>query len=133
MTEPFRLTASQAQAKFKEGSLTVEEYAKSLLSRISARDSITHAWAYLNPEQVLQRARDLDQIPPEKRGSLHGMAIGVKDVILTKDMPTQHNSPIYEGNAPKLDAASVMTLRANGALILGRDIESWPLRSRSLI
>lgn len=119
MTEPFRLTASQAQAHFRDGTLTVETYAKSLLSRIEARDSAVHAWTYLDPELVLQRARELDRIPPERRGPLHGVAIGVKDVILTKEMPTQYNSPIYEGNAPKVDAACVATLRANGALIFG--------------
>lgn len=122
--EAFRLTASQAQARFKDGTLTVEEYAQSLLSRISARDAITNAWAYLDPDLVLERARVLDQIPAEKRGPLHGVAIGVKDVILTKDMPTQHNSPIYEGDAPQLDAASIMTLRAHGALIFGRLLSS---------
>ena len=84
MTEPFRLTASQARTKFKDGSLTVEVYAKSLLSRVSARESTTHAWAYLNPDLVLARARELDQLPVEKRGPLHGVAIGVKDVIYTK-------------------------------------------------
>ncbi|KAF2637604.1 Asp-tRNA Asn/Glu-tRNA Gln amidotransferas-like protein subunit A [Massarina eburnea CBS 473.64] len=120
MTEPFRLTASQAQAAFKDGSLTVEAYAKSLLDRVSVRDSTTHAWAYLDPKLVLERARELDKILPEKRGPLHGVAIGVKDVILTKDMPTQYNSPIYKDDAPKLDAASVQTLRANGALIFGK-------------
>jgi Asp-tRNA(Asn)/Glu-tRNA(Gln) amidotransferase A subunit family amidase len=119
MTEPFRLTASQAQTQFRNGSLTVETYAKSLLSRISARDSTVHAWAYLDPELVLQRARELDQIPLERRGPLHGVAVAVKDVIFTKDMPTQYNSPIYQGDAPKVDAASITTLRANGALIFG--------------
>ncbi|KAF2446459.1 Asp-tRNA Asn/Glu-tRNA Gln amidotransferas-like protein subunit A [Karstenula rhodostoma CBS 690.94] len=118
--EPFRLTASQAQAKFKDGSLTVEQYAKSLLDRVAARDSTVNAWAYLNPELVLERARQLDAIPPEKRGPLHGVAVGVKDVILTKDMPTQYNSPIYVDDAPKIDAASIQTLRANGALIFGK-------------
>lgn len=119
MTEPFHLSASQAQIKFNDGSLTVEEYAKSLLSRVEARDSAVHAWAHLDPELVLQQARQLDQIPPEKRGPLHGVAVGVKDVILTKDMPTQHNSPIYDRDAPKIDAASIAVLRANGALIFG--------------
>jgi Asp-tRNA(Asn)/Glu-tRNA(Gln) amidotransferase A subunit family amidase len=132
MTEPYRLTASQAQAKFADGSLTVEEYAKSLLSRVSSRDSIVNAWAYLKPELVLSRARELDQIPPEKRGPLHGVAIGVKDVILTKDMPTQYNSPIYENDAPKVDAGSILTLRTLGALIFGihlfphADTLQWP-------
>jgi len=118
-SEPFRLTASEAQVKFNNGSLTIEEYAKSLLSRISARDSTVNAWAYLNPAQVLERARELDQLPREKRGPLHGVAIGVKDVILTKDMPTQYNSPIYVDDAPKVDAGSISTLRTNGALIFG--------------
>lgn len=84
MTEPYQLTASEALAKLKDGSLTVESYAKSLLSRINARDQVVKAWAYLDPEFVLAQAKQLDQIPPEKRGPLHGIAIGVKDVILTK-------------------------------------------------
>lgn len=48
------------------------------------------------------------------------MAIGVKDVILTKDMPTQHFSSIYKDDQPVIDANPVMTLRAAGALIFGK-------------
>jgi Asp-tRNA(Asn)/Glu-tRNA(Gln) amidotransferase A subunit family amidase len=132
MTEPFRLTASQAQVKFQDGSLTVVEYAKSLLARVEARDATIHAWAYLNSEMVLQRARELDQLPKESRGPLHGVAIGVKDVILTKDMPTQYNSPIYKDDAPKIDAGSVMLLRAKGALIFGTDAACF-LKRRGLM
>jgi Asp-tRNA(Asn)/Glu-tRNA(Gln) amidotransferase A subunit family amidase len=122
MTEPFRLTASQAQVRFQDGSLTVEEYVKSLLARIDARDTTINAWAYLNSQMVLERARELDQLPKEGRGLLHGVVVGVKDVILTKDMPTQYNSPIYEDDAPKIDAESVMLLRAKGALIFGTGV-----------
>ena len=86
MTEPYRLTASQALALMKNGSLSVEDYAKSLLSRIRARDEVVKAWAYLDPEYVLEQARKLDQVPAEKRGLLHGVAVGVKDVILTKGL-----------------------------------------------
>src|SRR4051794_35239812 len=84
MTEPYRLTATQVLALIKAGELTVEDYAKSLLSRIKQRDQVVKAWAYLDPDFVLAQARKLDQIPLEKRGPLHGIAIGVKDVILTK-------------------------------------------------
>jgi Asp-tRNA(Asn)/Glu-tRNA(Gln) amidotransferase A subunit family amidase len=87
MTEPYRLTASEAVALMKKGNLKVEDYAKSLLSRVKDRDHVIKAWAYLDPEFVLAQARKLDQIPPEKRGPLHGVAIGVKDVILTKGPP----------------------------------------------
>jgi Asp-tRNA(Asn)/Glu-tRNA(Gln) amidotransferase A subunit family amidase len=87
MAEPYRLTASEALALMKKGDLSVEDYAKSLLSRIKERDHVVKAWAYLDPDFVLAQARKLDQIPPEKRGPLHGIPVGVKDVILTKGMP----------------------------------------------
>ncbi|KAK4700474.1 hypothetical protein P7C70_g5772, partial [Phenoliferia sp. Uapishka_3] len=44
----------------------------------------------------------------------------LEDVINTKDMPTQHNSPIYKDHRANLDASPVMTLRASGALIFGK-------------
>ncbi|CAJ2500782.1 Uu.00g036350.m01.CDS01 [Anthostomella pinea] len=118
--EPYKLTATQALSKFKNGSFTVEEYARSLLSRIDRRDVTVRAWAYLDPEYVIEQAKRFDQVPRHGRGPLHGVGIAVKDVIYTKDMPTQHSSPIYEGDAPNLDAASIITLRHAGALVLGK-------------
>lgn len=79
-----------------------------------------HGWAYFNPELIIESAKSLDAIPAEKRGPLHGVAVGVKDVILTKDMPTQHFSPIYKDDHPEIDAAVVLTLRSAGALIFGK-------------
>jgi Asp-tRNA(Asn)/Glu-tRNA(Gln) amidotransferase A subunit family amidase len=93
MTEPYRLTATEAVACMKRGNLTVEDYAKSLLARIKERDHVVKAWAYLDPEFILNQARKLDQIPPEKRGPLHGVAVGVKDVILTKGRQLFLNNP----------------------------------------
>lgn len=120
-TDLYRLTASQVVAGVRSSSFTVEEYAQSLLSRIKERDDAVKAWAYLDPEQVLNQARQLDKIPPEARGPLHGVSVGVKDVIHTKDMPTQHNSPIHKGTtAGGVDAGSVTMLRSAGALILGK-------------
>lgn len=118
--ELYRLTASQAAAGIRSGTFTVEQYAQSLLSRIKERDDTVKAWAYLNPEQVLNQARELDKIPPEKRGPLHGVSVAVKDVIYTKDMPTQHNSPLYKDSKAGVDAGSIMILRNAGALILGK-------------
>ncbi|KAJ2906296.1 Glutamyl-tRNA(Gln) amidotransferase subunit A 1 [Zalerion maritima] len=74
----------EAQSKILSGELTVEDYARSLLSRIKDRDSTVKAWAYLDPGRVLSEARKLDAVPEEERGPMHGIAIGVKDVIYTK-------------------------------------------------
>lgn len=82
--DTYRLTAVEALQAFETGSLTVEEYARSLLRRIEERDHIVKAWAYLNPSQVLQQAKALDKVPKDQRGPLHGVAVGIKDVIYTK-------------------------------------------------
>ncbi|SPJ71719.1 related to glu/asp-tRNA amidotransferase subunit A [Fusarium torulosum] len=120
MAELYKLSASEVVAKTRDGQLSVEEYAQSLLARIKERDPVVKGWAYINPDQVLSEARKLDQVPKESRGPLHGVAIAVKDVIYTKDMPTQFNSPLYKDDAPQVDAASIIILRKAGALILGK-------------
>ena len=94
--------------------------AKSLIARVQKRDAVVQGWAYFEPDLILASARSLDAISPEKRGLLHGVAVGVKDVFFTKDMPTQMFSPIYKDDHPQLDAAVVLTLRAAGALIFGK-------------
>ena len=83
-TESYSLTATEVIAKIREGDLTVEQYATSLLTRIQERDPIVKAWVYINAEQVLAEAKRLDQVPIEERGPLHGVAVAVKDVIYTK-------------------------------------------------
>ncbi|CAH0057652.1 unnamed protein product [Clonostachys solani] len=118
--EPYLLTATECLEKFKDGSLTVEAYARSLLSRIEQRDPVVKAWTYLDPAYVIEQAKALDQIPPAKRGPLHGVSIAVKDVMYTKRMPTQHNSPIYKGDSPEVDAGSVTVLKNAGALLIGK-------------
>ncbi|KAM0716415.1 hypothetical protein Q7P37_007860 [Cladosporium fusiforme] len=116
----YRLSATEALASINTGECSIEEYARSLLSRIEARDEDVQAWAHLDPEHVIMQAKALDAVPSTERGPLHGVPIAVKDVIYTKDMPTQFNSPIYTGNAPEVDAGSIMILRKAGALIFGK-------------
>lgn len=78
------LTASDAFQRIRDDSLTVEDYAKALLERILARDDAVKAWAFLDRELVLRQARALDEVSREERGPLHGVPIGVKDIIYTK-------------------------------------------------
>jgi len=89
LVQPYQLSATDIAAKIRDGQLSVEEYAQSLLARIKERDPVVKAWAYINPDQVLQEARKLDAVPKEDRGPLHGVAIAVKDVIYTKGKSTK--------------------------------------------
>ena len=80
----YQLTATEILAKIKNGEVTVEDYARSLLERIKSRDEAVQAWAYLDPDYVIKQAQALDAVPHAERGPLHGVAIAVKDVIYTK-------------------------------------------------
>ncbi|KAK3899282.1 amidase signature domain-containing protein [Staphylotrichum tortipilum] len=114
------LTGTQVAKLLKSNIITVEQYAAALWDRIQERDSTVKAWAYLDPEFVFRQARALDQTPQERRQPLHGVAIGIKDVINTQDMPTQFGSPIYQGHQSGFDSSAVGILRAAGALIFGK-------------
>lgn len=82
--ELWRQPASRVLAGIRAGRWTVEQYAQSLLRRIDARDGAVKAWAHLDRELVQMQARRLDAVPMEARGPLHGLPVGVKDVIYTK-------------------------------------------------
>jgi amidase len=112
------LTATEALSLMRTGKLSVEEMAQACLARIRERDPTVRGWVYLDPDLVLRNARELDK--RETKGPLHGVPIAVKDVIMTADMPTQHNSPLYKESFPTVDAGCITTLRAAGALIFGK-------------
>jgi Asp-tRNA(Asn)/Glu-tRNA(Gln) amidotransferase A subunit family amidase len=102
------------------GETTAEAVTRACLDRIEARDGAVKAWVYIDPENALAQARALDSAPA--RGPLHGVPIGIKDVLDTADMPTEMGSPIYAGHRPPADAASVAMLRVAGAVILGKTV-----------
>jgi Asp-tRNA(Asn)/Glu-tRNA(Gln) amidotransferase A subunit family amidase len=95
-----------------------EKLVGACLERIAEREAQVHAWAWINPEKALAEARQRDREAP--RSALHGVPVGIKDVIDTADMPTEYNSPIYRGHQPKWDAACVALLRRAGCVILGK-------------
>ncbi len=116
--ELWQLTADQAASRMASGKLTSVQYTSALLSRIEAREPLIQAWAHLDPELALAQARACDKTP--RKSALHGIPVGVKDVINTFDQPTQHNSPLYKNHQPTQDANCVGVLRAAGAVILGK-------------
>jgi len=75
---------------------------------------------WLDQQQALTQARAVDR--NGRQGLLAGVPVGVKDVIDTVDMPTEHGSPIYRGNRPFADAACVALVRAAGGVILGKTV-----------
>jgi len=122
MTLLNELTAREAARRLAARDITAEQLARACLDRIAERDSVVGAWIHLDPDAVLAAARQLDAGPV--RGPLHGLPLGVKDLIDTADMPTGYGSPIYAGSRPRADAACVALARAAGALILGKTVST---------
>src|SRR5208282_5620150 len=112
------LSATAIVQKIAAGETTCEAVVRDCLGRIAARDGVVKAWVNFDPELALAQARALDRGP--NVGPLHGVPIGVKDIIDTVDMPTEFGSPIYRGHRPPADAACVALLRRAGAVILGK-------------
>ena len=117
---PERLTLSEAASAIQAGRLTSEQLVQACLGRISERDSAVGAWANLNPHEALALAREKDQ--QSAQGPLHGVPIGIKDVIDTAGMTTRFGSPIFDDHIPTLDATCVNKLRQAGAIIMGKTV-----------
>ena len=114
------LSASEMALRIADGEATSESVVQACLDRIAARDDDVHAWIHLDPDRALAEAQARDAEEP--RGPLHGVPVGVKDIIDTADMPTQMGSPIYEGHRPPADASCVALVRAAGGIVLGKTV-----------
>lgn len=114
--DPARLTASEARARMRAGTLTPLDLTRACLARIATRDKEVRAWITLNPQAEAQAAA----IAPDDPRPLAGIPIAIKDMIDTGDLPTTHNSPLYGTNRPANDAPCVEILRAAGAIVLGK-------------
>ncbi|MCK9512089.1 MAG: amidase [Pigmentiphaga sp.] len=105
-------------AAIRQGDKTAEDWARSCLERVTARDPKIKAWAWWDSHRVIEEAREIDKGDPNR--PLQGVPVGIKDIMMTSDMPTQFNSPIYRDFFPKIDAACVAVIRAAGGLVFGK-------------
>lgn len=117
-----QISAADAAAAIAAGKLTSEALVAACIEQVQRREADVQAWAYIDPELALRQARARDRETPRSR--LHGIPVGVKDVIDTFDMPTECGSPIYKGHRPACDAACVAQVRELGGVILGKTVST---------
>jgi Asp-tRNA(Asn)/Glu-tRNA(Gln) amidotransferase A subunit family amidase len=118
------LSASDAARAIAEGAITSEQLVEACLARTREVEPAVQAWHFLDPEHALAqaRARDLDRKEGRPCGALHGVPVGIKDIIDTTDMPTEDGTVLHAGRRPDRDAAVVAKLRAAGAVIMGKTV-----------
>lgn len=123
--ETFRaLTFHDAVSGFAAGEDTPRAYLERCLEVIERREPLVQAWVTLNPEGARKAADAATERYRLGRplSGIDGMPVGIKDLLMTADMPTQMGSPLYKGHHPKQDTACVQALRAAGAVVLGKTV-----------
>jgi aspartyl-tRNA(Asn)/glutamyl-tRNA(Gln) amidotransferase subunit A len=106
--------------------LSPVEVMEAVLARIARFNDRINAFAYLVPEQALvaARAAELTLTGSNPPGSLHGVPVTIKDLAITKDMPTQFGSYIFKDHQPDEDTPLVERLRAAGAIVIAKTTTS---------
>ncbi len=123
-SHPAQLTAAEAADAIRKGDITSEELVRSCLDTVAGQEAEIGAWTHLDPDYALAQARRADEIRREGRevGPLHGVPVGIKDILETADMPTENGSEIFAGRQTGRDAAAVGLLREAGAVIMGKTV-----------
>ncbi len=118
------LTAADAAALIAKGEITSVMLVEACLTRIAERDETVLAWEHLDPDYALAQARMADdrRAQDTATGPLHGVPVGIKDIIDTRDYPTENGTPAHSGRQPGDDAALVNALKDAGAIILGKTV-----------
>ena len=118
------LSFHDATPRFADGSDTPRAYLERCLETIAAREPVVRAWAAMN-EDGAREAADASTArwkSGQPLSPIDGLPIGIKDLLETRDMPTQMGCEAYRGNFPKRDNAAVWALRQAGAVVLGKTV-----------
>jgi Asp-tRNA(Asn)/Glu-tRNA(Gln) amidotransferase A subunit family amidase len=117
-------TIHEVAAAIRRGELTPVELLEQCLARIDLLEEKVRAWAYLDRDGAREQAERLTQElkTGQDRGPLHGIPIGVKDIIDVFDMPTGCGSKLWANSYARRDATVVARLRQAGAVILGKTV-----------
>ncbi|WP_245704775.1 amidase [Belnapia rosea] len=110
--------------RFQDGTDTPRAYLERCLEVIAAREPVVRAWVTLNEAGAREAADAATARYKAGRvlSTIDGMPIGIKDILQTKDMPTEQGTPLFKGVQTKTDSASVLALRQAGAVILGKTV-----------
>ena len=100
---------------------------------IARKEPDIGAWKHLDWDFVDRQVAELENLPMDQRGPLHGRTVGIKDIYFTQGLRSTMGSTIYADYVPEYDAETVAILREAGALIPGKVGFRYPWSSRILV
>jgi aspartyl-tRNA(Asn)/glutamyl-tRNA(Gln) amidotransferase subunit A len=116
------MSATEIAQAFATRTLSPVELVTALLARIEALDPKLNAFIRLDAAGAMQAARNAEAelATGHVRGPLHGVPVGIKDIIDVAGLPTTAHSRILVDNIANADAAVIQKLRQAGAIIMGK-------------
>ena len=120
VTDLGSVTIREASRLMRERKLSAVELVEATLRRIDETEPVVHAYVHVAAQQALAAAQRADAEVP--RGPLHGIPIGIKDVLATRDARTEAGSRLLAGFTTSHDATVVRRLREAGAVIIGKQV-----------
>ncbi|MGZ5120894.1 MAG: amidase [Burkholderiales bacterium] len=117
-----RKPIAEVSRLLRERQISCEDLTSAVLDRIAALDGTLHSYITVCSDAAVEQARAADrEIAAGKyRGPLHGIPVGVKDIIFTKGIRTTCGSKIFADFVPDYDATVVSRLRTAGAVVVGK-------------
>src|SRR5581483_9526515 len=118
----WQFTLGEVAALIRDREVSPIEVTRASLERIEQTDSHVLAWARLCAERALDDAKRMEELLRAGKylGPLHGIPVGIKDIIQTAGVEMSAGSRILAGFVPTEDAEVVRRLRLAGAVILGK-------------
>ena len=122
VTENLPLSLAALAAALQERRLSPVEVVNSLLERIESEDAKLNAFITVLPERALEEAARAEGeiMAGEYRGPLHGVPVGIKDLICTEGVRTTMGSAFFEDYVPDRSATVVSKLEEAGAILIGK-------------
>ncbi|MDQ1695865.1 MAG: aspartyl-tRNA(Asn)/glutamyl-tRNA(Gln) amidotransferase subunit, partial [Frankiaceae bacterium] len=118
LSDLVRLTATETAARIAAGDVSALEVTQAHLDRIAAVDDKVHAFLHVDADGARAQARRVDA--GDVTGPLAGVPLALKDVIVSRGVPTTAGSRILDGWIPPYDATIVERMRDAGIVILGK-------------
>ena len=124
MSELCLLSALELSNLLSKGDIKAEDLAKSYLKRIEKFDNDVKAWAFFDPNFILKKASECDNLKIIGRplGPLHGLPIAIKDIFGTDEMPTECGTVLRKKKYSKGDSTVVSLLKSSGAYVMGKTV-----------
>jgi aspartyl-tRNA(Asn)/glutamyl-tRNA(Gln) amidotransferase subunit A len=120
------LTIAELNRAYERRELSPVEVTRALLDRVAAHDAKLNSFIRVTEDLAMAEAKEAERelMAGTRRGPMHGIPYGLKDIVETAGIPTTGHSKLRQHHVPKADAEIVRRLKDGGGILLGK-LATW--------